>query len=80
MEISIKKYMQMVEAVHSLAASQNLSNDEYNLMDLSIPYVKDLHKVVYLIADDNTRTCYQEYTELTLGEYTMICNILDIAE
>ena len=81
MEISIKKYMQMVEAVDSLADSRKLHEDYLlNLTDIGNPLIKELHRIVYIIADDYTRPNYQEYVDITLGEYTMICDILDIAE
>lgn len=81
MEISIKKYMQMIEAVDKLADSRKLHEDYLlNLADINTPLIKELHRIVYIIADDYTRPSYQEYVDITLGEYTMICDTLDIAE
>ena len=81
MEISIKKYMQMLRAVDGLVISRKLDEEQpLNIGDMEDSTVKELHRIVYIIADDYTRPNYQEYVDITLGEYTMICDILDIAE
>ena len=78
MNVDIKKFSKMLDAVLELAGSRKITGDELTWSENG--HLKTLKREVYVVADPDMQSGWRELTELTEEEYEMIVDILDNEE